>query len=111
MPHALVVELAVRHDEVIALWRTASAMWYAAGDTSTDFSYYSRRVLLAGVYASTLLYWLGDDSEDCADTWSFLDRRIANVMAIPKLKPSALAERLAPSVAKALLKALARDGD
>ena len=95
----------------LLLWRTASAMWYAAGDASVDFSYYTRRALLAGVYGSTLLYWLADDSEDGVDTWTFLDRRIANVMAIPKLKPSALAERFAPSVAKVLLRVLARKGD
>ena len=93
------------------LWRTASTMWYAAGDTSTDFSYYTRRALLAGVYASTVLHWLADESEGNVDTWAFLDRRIANVMAIPTLKPAALAERFAPSIVKFLLRTLARNAD
>ena len=67
-----------------AVWRTVDAMWRAAGDTATDFNYYSKRGLLAGVYGSTLLFWLEDGSEDRADTWAFLDRRIADVMRVPR---------------------------
>ncbi len=64
---------------------TVDALWYAAGDTATDFSYYSKRALLAPVYVATVLYWLDDDSEDFADTWSFLARRLDNVLQIPRL--------------------------
>ncbi len=69
-----------------ALWRTADVMWRAAGDTSTDHNWYTKRATLSAVYSSVLLYWLNDESEDCADTWAFLDRRIENVMAIEKAK-------------------------
>lgn len=65
--------------------RTVDALWYAAGDTATDFSYYTKRALLAPVYVATLLYWLDDDSDEFADTWSFLDRRLDNVLQIPRL--------------------------
>ena len=68
-----------------ALYRTVDAIWYAAGDRSTDFSFYTRRLLLGAVYASTLLFWLDDDTEDFKATWAFLDRRIGNVMGIGKL--------------------------
>ena len=57
-----------------------------AGDTATDWNFYSKRALLAGVYSSTVLFWLNDKSEDFRDTWAFLDRRIADVMKVPKLK-------------------------
>jgi ubiquinone biosynthesis protein COQ9 len=67
------------------LYRTVDAMWVAAGDTSTDWNFYSKRSLLAGVYSSTLLCWLDDRSDGLTDTWAFLDRRIADVMRIPKL--------------------------
>ena len=73
-----------------ALWRTVDLIWRAIGDTSTDFNFYTKRTLLAGVYMSTLLYWLGDSSEDHAETWAFLDRRIANVMQIEKAKARVL---------------------
>ncbi|MDP6805900.1 MAG: COQ9 family protein [Rhodospirillales bacterium] len=76
-----------------AAWRTASAIWYAAGDESTDFNYYTKRAILVGVHVATTLYWLDDRSEDCADTWAFLDRRIANAMAIPNLDPRSILGR------------------
>ncbi len=69
-----------------ALCRTTDAMWRAAGDSATDFNYYTKRGLLAGVYGATLLYWLNDKSEDSAATWAFLDRRIADVMRIQKFR-------------------------
>ncbi|MBO6560304.1 MAG: COQ9 family protein [Nisaea sp.] len=68
-----------------SLYRTVDAIWKAAGDTSTDYNFYTKRGLLAAVYSSTLLFWLNDSSEDHVETWDFLDRRIRNVMAIPKL--------------------------
>lgn len=68
------------------LYRTVDAMWYAAGDTSVDFNFYTKRATLAGVYSSTLLYWLNDRSDGGEATWSFLDRRIDNVMQFEKLK-------------------------
>lgn len=69
-----------------ALWRTVDAIWYALGDSATDFNYYTKRALLAGVYGSTVLVWFDDKSEGCADSWAFLDRRIDNVMQIEKAK-------------------------
>lgn len=68
------------------LWRTVDHMWRLAGDTSTDFNYYTKRTLLASVYSSTLLYWLKDESKDHEATWQFLDRRIENVLLIGKVK-------------------------
>ncbi len=64
-------------------WRTCNLIWYAAGDDATDFNYYTKRGLLFPVYTTTVLYWLSDDSEGNADTWGYLDRRIADVMKIP----------------------------
>ena len=69
-----------------SLWGTVDTLWYAVGDTSTDFSYYTKRALLAGVYATTLLYWLDDESADSTPTWRFLDDRIAEVMGIQRLR-------------------------
>ncbi len=67
-------------------WRTADVMWRIAGDTSTDFNHYTKRMTLGAVYASTLLVWLDDQSEGWAETAGFLDRRIDDVMKIEKLK-------------------------
>jgi ubiquinone biosynthesis protein COQ9 len=67
-------------------WRTADVMWRIAGDTSTDYNHYTKRMMLGGVYASTLLIWLDDQTAGWAETSAFLDRRIDDVMRIEKLK-------------------------
>jgi len=64
------------------LYRTVDAIWYAAGDRATDYNFYSKRLLLSGVYSSTLLFWLNDKSEGYGDTWAFLDRRIGEVLKV-----------------------------
>ncbi len=68
------------------IWETADTIWTLLGDTSEDVNWYTKRATLAGVYASTVLFWLGDDSLDHQATWEFLDRRIENVMQVEKTK-------------------------
>ena len=68
------------------VWETADHIWTALGDTSTDANWYTKRATLSGVWASTVLFWLGDESTDHADTFAFIDRRIEDVMRIEKLK-------------------------
>ena len=67
-------------------WRSADLMWRLAGDTATDYNHYSKRLILSGVYASTLLAWLDDQSESWTDTAAFLDRRLADVGRFEKWK-------------------------
>lgn len=69
-----------------AIWKTADLIWTLAGDSATGFSHYSKRATLSAVYGSTVLYWLGDDSEGAAETRGFLDRRIASVMRFEQAK-------------------------
>lgn len=68
------------------LYRTVDAIWYAIGDTSTDFNFYTKRMTLAAVYSSTLLFWLDDKTPGSAATWDFLARRIEDVMTFEKTK-------------------------
>ena len=67
-------------------WRTVDQMWRLAGDTSTDFNHYTKRMTLGAVYASSLLVWLDDGTETRSDTAGFLDRRIDDVMQFEKWK-------------------------
>lgn len=66
--------------------RTVDAIWHTAGDQSADFSWYTKRAILAGAWGSTLLRWLGDTSEDDGPTLAFLDRRLADVARIGKAR-------------------------
>lgn len=68
------------------VYRTVDAMWRAAGDTSTDFNFYTKRAILAGVYSATLMRWFTDKSEDESETDDFLARRIDDVMRFEKFK-------------------------
>jgi ubiquinone biosynthesis protein COQ9 len=66
------------------LYKTVDLMWRAAGDTATDFNFYTRRALLAGVLKTTILFWLDDETPGCRASWEFLDRRIGEVLKIGK---------------------------
>ena len=68
------------------LYRTVDDIWYAVGDRSADFSFYTKRGLLAGVVGSTTLFWLDDGSEGGTETSDVLDRRIADVMRISTVR-------------------------
>jgi ubiquinone biosynthesis protein COQ9 len=83
--------------------RTVNAIWYEAGDRSADWNYYTKRGLLAPVYATTVLYWLSDtpdDTGDYPDTWSYLDRRIQDVLTtfgLPRRFKAKIRNRMAKS--------------
>ena len=68
------------------IWDTSDLIWELVGDNSEDYNWYSKRAILSAVYASTVLYWLGDNSEGSEETWHFLDRRIEDVMKFETVK-------------------------
>ena len=72
-------------------WRSADAMWRAAGDTATDYNHYTKRAILGGVYVATVQVFLDDESEGQADTRAFLARRIDGIMRFEKAKAGLLA--------------------
>ena len=82
-------------------WRTADSIWRAAGDTATDYNYYTKRAILLGVYGATVSVFLDDESEGFADTRAFLSRRIDGIMRFEKAKAGFLnrSERL-PSLSR-----------
>lgn len=65
---------------------SVDAMWHAAGDASADFSWYTRRATLAGIYAATIAYWMQDDDPDITAALAFLDRRLEGQARIGRLK-------------------------
>lgn len=67
-------------------WRSADAMWRLAGDTATDYNHYTKRAILAGIYAATLHVFARDKSENKAETRAFLDRRIEGIIRFEKAK-------------------------
>ena len=95
-------------DGAKALWGTVDAIWTALGDTSDDVNWYTKRATLSAVYASTLLYWLGDDSPDQQATRDFLDRRIEGVMQFEKAKAALAKNPLGQALMSGPLSFIAR---
>lgn len=75
LPGNCALGLALTHE-------TVDALWYAAGDRSFDFNWYTKRATLAAVYSATVLYWLADVSDGYADTWDFLHRRLKDAVGV-----------------------------
>jgi ubiquinone biosynthesis protein COQ9 len=61
-----------------SLARSVNAIWYAAGDKSADFSWYTRRATLAAIYSATLAFWLSGRGQGLESALEFLDRRLAD---------------------------------
>jgi ubiquinone biosynthesis protein COQ9 len=74
-------------------WASADAMWRLAGDTATDYNHYTKRAILASIYAATLAVFAMDESEGKTEARAFLDRRIDGIMRFEKFK----AQMLRPS--------------
>ena len=64
--------------------RTADSMWAAAGDTSADFSWYTRRATLSAVYGATLAFWLQDEEPGFPATRAFLERRLRDLARLQR---------------------------
>lgn len=47
-----------------------------------QINWYTRRVVLAGIYKTTELFMLQDSSQDHERTWNFLERRIKDATQI-----------------------------
>lgn len=69
-----------------SLYETVDLFWRLAGDRATDFNFYTKRLTLAGVYSSTLLFWLHDISDQQQETRLFLKRRLADVAEFGRFK-------------------------
>ncbi|WP_078399971.1 COQ9 family protein [Ehrlichia ruminantium] len=78
---------------ITSLYKITDAIWNLAGDTSTDFNYYTKRTTLATIYVSTLMYFINDFSENHNYTTLFLERRINNIIQIHNAK-SLIADKL-----------------
>lgn len=81
----LVMPTHVPHSSRLS-WHVADLIWKLAGDESTDFSYYTRRLSLDAIYMATLYVYLDDKDPELTNTRQFLARRIENFMKVHKIK-------------------------
>ena len=78
------------------------SIWHHAGCKSTDFNWYTKRLSLLAIYKSTELAMMNDKSEDFAETWSFLDRRLADQQSLATLPTPEDAAKVASAMGTTL---------
>ena len=61
-------------------------IWHAAGDQSSEFSWYTKRASLAAIMLPTLLFWLNDLDFDNETTLAFFDRRLAGLSSLGRAR-------------------------
>jgi len=61
-------------------------IWKKINDKSTDFNYYSKRLILLKIISHGLFIFLNDNTENLDHTKSFIDNEILKVMKFEKLK-------------------------
>ena len=66
------------------VYESVDTLWRIAGDTATDFNFYTKRLSLAAVYSATLLFWLEDNSPQQEETALFLKRRLNDIATLGK---------------------------
>lgn len=64
------------------LARLSDEIWYLAGDTSVDASWYTKRATLSAIYSAAELYQTQDTSADFKDTEQFLDTRLEDLRKV-----------------------------
>ena len=93
------------------VWDTADKIWNFMGDTSEDYNWYTKRMILSGIVSSSLLFYIGDNSEEFVDTRDFINRRIADVMEFEKIKSQARNNPLFKPIFKTLENLPKRQGN
>ena len=66
------------------LYKSIDLMWYIAGDNSTDFNFYTKRMILSGIYTSLIINFI--NNHDLNYIEEKLDIYLLKVSKIPKIK-------------------------
>ena len=66
------------------LYKTVNLMWYISGDNSTDFNFYTKRMILSGIYSSVILHFISNNN--LLETEKKLDNNLLKVSKIPVIK-------------------------
>lgn len=64
------------------LWKLSDEIWFLAGDTSVDTSWYTKRASLSTIYAAAEVFQTQDTSVDHKDTERFLDERLGDLRTV-----------------------------
>ena len=65
------------------LYNSVDTMWYLAGDNSTDFSFYTKRIILAAIYVNALFVFFNKDIKSAELN---IEKNLNKISKIPKIK-------------------------
>ena len=68
------------------IYKTVDYVWKLIDDKSTDYNFYTKRIILASIYSAAIMIWINDKSDNLDKTFSFLDKSIMNMNIISVLK-------------------------
>ncbi|MBD22604.1 MAG: COQ9 family protein [Alphaproteobacteria bacterium] len=68
------------------LFKIADEIWFLSGDKSTDYNYYTKRIILMKVYAITFSFFVFDNTKNLEKTKKFLDKEISVVLKFGNFK-------------------------
>lgn len=84
------IKLALKQKSLIKLvkmlFNVSDEIWYLSGDKSTDFNYYSKRIILMNVYTTSFLFNLKDNSKNFIKTKDLIDKQIDYVLRFGRIK-------------------------
>ena len=68
----------------IKLYKSVDQIWFIAGDTSVDFNFYTKRLILAGIYSRVIFFFFNNNNQALLE--DLLDSSLKRVSKIPELK-------------------------
>ena len=66
------------------LYISVDQIWFIAGDSSVDFNFYTKRLILSGIYSRIMLFFFNNDDQDALER--ILDEDLKRVSKIPEIK-------------------------
>ena len=66
------------------LCNSVDQLWFIAGDSSTDFNFYTKRLILSGIYSRVMLFFFNNNNQE--ELENILDESLKRVSKIPEIK-------------------------
>ena len=66
------------------LYNSVDQLWFIAGDSSTDFNFYTKRLILSGIYSRVMLFFFNNNNQE--ELENILDESLKRVSKIPEIK-------------------------
>ena len=66
------------------LYNSVDQLWFIAGDSSTDFNFYTKRLILSGIYSRVMLFFFNNNNQE--ELENILDDSLKRVSKIPEIK-------------------------